>query len=160
MKYIIWVLLSVAFATLLRPTPVHINKQTHGTVSAHVATVTVKVTPETPKSQPETTEAVVTTQPAESYANGCSTYDSLFRQYAWDARVAEAICVAESGGNPYAVSNPRLNYDGVSDYGLMQIHGEEILNPSANIARAHQKYVIQGWHAWSTYTSGAYLRFL
>ncbi len=113
--------------------------------------------------QQETTAAVETPKPQvteASYATGCSTYDSIFRQYAWDVRTAEAICMAESGGNPYAVSNPRLNYDGVSDYGLMQIHAEAIYNPSANIARAHQKYLTQGWYAWSTYTSGAYYRYL
>jgi soluble lytic murein transglycosylase-like protein len=105
--------------------------------------------------QPIVQQAVVHT-----YASGCSTYDSIFRLYAWNVRTAEAICQAESGGNPYAVSNARLNFDGVSDFGLMQIHGEAIFNPVANIARAHQKYVSQGWNAWTTYSSGSYLRFL
>lgn len=105
--------------------------------------------------QPSVQPAVVHT-----YASGCSTYDSIFRLYAWNVSVAEAICEAESGGNPYAVSNPSLNYDGVSDYGLMQIHGEDIIDPSANIARAHQKYISQGWRAWTTYRTGAYISFL
>jgi soluble lytic murein transglycosylase-like protein len=158
MKYLITVLLSALFAALIGQAPALKNSAVHNAprVKPTVNTVT---TTSAVQPQPEI-QTVAATQPAETYAKGCSTYDSIFRQYAWNVRVAEAICQAESGGNPYAVSNPRLNFDGVSDFGLMQIHGEDILNPSANIARAHQKYVSQGWNAWTTYSSGAYLMFL
>jgi hypothetical protein len=71
-----------------------------------------------------------------------------------------AIMRAESGCNPNAISNAAINYDGVPDYGLFQIHGREVLEPSANIAVAYQKYQSQGWAAWSTYNSGRYARFM
>lgn len=83
----------------------------------------------------------------------CRTFDTLFRQYAWNAATAEAICQAESGGNPDAVSL-------TNDYGLMQLHNEKIFDPAQNIAAAYQKYQSQGWTAWTTYRSGIYSRFL
>lgn len=113
----------------------------------------------TPSPAPQpiaTQQAAVTTT---TYASGCTTYDSIFRQYAWNVSVAEAICMAESSGNPYAESY-------TSDDGLMQIHdglylyGTQIFNPTFNIQVAYQKYVTQGWEAWSTYNSGAYEAYL
>lgn len=83
----------------------------------------------------------------------CRTYDALFRQYNWNVAVAEAICQAESRGNPTAVSR-------TNDYGLMQLHNMKIFDPAENIAAAYKKYQSQGWQAWTTYTSGAYVRFL
>jgi hypothetical protein len=94
-----------------------------------------------------------------NYASGCSTYASDFEQYSWDSSIAMAICMAESGGNPDAVSP-------TNDYGLMQIHdgldiyGTQIYDPSFNISIAYQKYVDQGWHAWTTYTTGAFERYM
>jgi hypothetical protein len=83
----------------------------------------------------------------------CYAYDALFRQYPWDVTTAEAICQAESGGNPYAVS-------ATNDYGLMQLHNEPILDPAQNIAAAYRKYEAQGWGAWTTYNTGRYEQFL
>lgn len=167
MKYILIVLLSAAFASLAGQTPALKNSAAHN-VSTMKPTVHTVTTVSTVQPQPEQTvkvaAEVVIPKPAPeptetaSYASGCSVYDSMFRQYAWNVQTAEAICEAESNGNPYATSPP--NYDGLRDFGLMQIHGEKIYNPSANIARAYQKYQSQGWHAWTTYSTGAYARFL
>lgn len=88
----------------------------------------------------------------------CADYANLIDQYDWNTEIATAICQAESGGVPTAISAPDI--DGLRDYGLFQIHGEEILDPTANVARAYQKYLDQGWDAWSTFKSGKYLRFL
>ena len=93
-------------------------------------------------------------QPAAAmHAGSCRAYDALFRQYAWNVHVAEAICQAESGGNPTAVSR-------TNDYGLMQLHNMKIVDPVQNIAAAYRKYQTQGWDAWTTYTVGSYARFL
>ena len=88
-----------------------------------------------------------------TYASGCSTYQSTFAQYNWDVTTALAICQAESGGDPYAVS-------ATNDYGLMQLHNQEIFNPYDNIAAAYKIYLEQGWEAWSTFKSNAYAEFL
>lgn len=118
-----------------------------------VANTQPKVTVTPPPHQQPVTAAAAT------YASGCLTYDSLFRQYDWNVNVAEAICQAESGGNPYA-------YSSTADAGLMQIHdglylyGSQIYNPSFNIAKAYDKYLKQGWGAWTTYNTGAYARYL
>ena len=91
----------------------------------------------------------------------CEAYQSDFEQYNWNVDVAMAICQAESSGNPYAVSNADINADGLPDYGLMQIHNVDIINPAANSAYAYyHKYLTQGWGAWSTYNSGKYAQFL
>lgn len=163
MKYFIAVLLS-ALSLLAVPKTPALTKTVAPKVSVVQPTAKLKAhavtTTQTVQPQPETVSPLITVaKPAtETYASGCMTYDSIFRQYAWNVSVAEAICQAESGGNPYATSPP--NYDGLSDFGLMQIHGEEIYNPSANIARAYQKYESQGWYAWTTYKTGSYVSFL
>ena len=67
---------------------------------------------------------------------------------------AASIAVAESGGNPNAISP-------TSDYGLWQIngsHGEQAtLNPLGN---AEAAVSISGngsdWAPWTTFTSGAF----
>lgn len=87
------------------------------------------------------------------YTNDCSSYDPLFRQYDWNVATAEAICQAESGGNPNAISS-------TNDYGLMQLHNLPLFDPAQNIAAAYQKYQLQGWGAWTTYNTGRYLAFL
>lgn len=139
------------------PSPTQIHKQE----SAHpMAVAKTQVRPTHPQPEKTASEPVIqAAQPqVTTFASGCSTYDSIFRQYAWNVRIAEAICEAESSGNPYATSSP--NYDGLRDYGLMQIHGEAIYDPSANIARAHQKYLTQGWGAWTSYNTDAYISYL
>lgn len=97
--------------------------------------------------------AAAQSQNAGRAASGCRTYDALFRQYDWNVSVAEAICQAESGGNPSAISR-------TNDYGLMQLHNLAIFDPAQNIAIAYIKYQTQGWRAWTAYNTGAYSRFL
>ncbi len=87
-----------------------------------------------------------------AYVSSCRAYDSVFRQYTWNVSMAEAICQAESGGNPNAVGP-------TNDYGLMQLHNMAILDPSQNIAAAYRKYQLQGWNAWTSYKTGAYTQF-
>ena len=77
---------------------------------------------------------------------------------------AVAIALAESSGNPNAV-NPS---DPGGSYGLWQInlgaHPEfanaNLMDPQTNANAAFQVYLEQGFGAWSTYTSGAYMRYL
>lgn len=130
--------------------------------------VSIPITPPAtpaPAPQPAPTPApspVVSTPPptVSNAANPCSAYDNLFRQYAWDISVAEAICMAESRGNPNAVSP-------TDDHGLMQInhglaiYGTAIYDPAFNIKIAFTaKYASSGWYPWTTFTSGSYLRYL
>lgn len=96
--------------------------------------------------------AVIPPAPALIGAGNCENYRSLVSQYGWNVSVALAISRAESNCNPNATSG--LNYDGLRDFGLFQIHGEAIYDPAANVARAYQKYISQGWGAWSVCNSG------
>ena len=68
-----------------------------------------------------------------------------------------AVMRAESSCDPNAINTQ--NYDGVYDYGLLQLHGQDILDPAANVAAAYRLWQVQGYHAWSTYNSGAYYRY-
>jgi LysM repeat protein len=88
---------------------------------------------------------------------GCSGLESLWEQAggsAGEAVMAASIAMAESGGNPGAVSP-------TNDYGLWQINGshgaQATLNPLGN---AEAAVSISGngsnWDPWTTYTSGAY----
>lgn len=76
--------------------------------------------------------------------------------------IATAIAMAESGGNPAATHH---NTNGSTDYGLWQINsvhsdllsgGAKWQDPATNARMARSVYLSQGWHAWSTYNSGAY----
>jgi LysM repeat protein len=98
--------------------------------------------------------AAVTTS-AGTYS--CSGLESLWEQAggsAGEAVMAASIAMAESGGNPNAISP-------TNDYGLWQINGshgaQATLNPQGN---AEAAVSISGngssWGAWTTYTSGAY----
>jgi hypothetical protein len=124
---------------------------------AHGATVAAK---------PTTASRVVTPQPAKIVVaipqppvpQGCAAYVPLLQQYDWNISIMAAVMQAESGCNPNAV-NP-YNYDGIGDYGLMQLHGQEIFDPATNVAHAYAIWQRQGYHAWSTYNSGAYLKYL
>jgi|GEM_PF-6423547 len=89
-----------------------------------------------------------------------SDYDAYFQEYfgsSW--KIAKAIGEAESHLNPLDVSS-------TNDYGIMQIHnglakyGPQIFDPETNIRIAAQDYWAgRGFSPWSTYKSGAYLRY-
>jgi LysM repeat protein len=102
-----------------------------------------------------TTVSAVTTTSAGTYS--CGSLESLWEHAggsAGEAGMAASIAMAESGGNPNAISP-------TDDFGLWQInasHGAEAtLNPLGN---AEAAVSISGngsnWGAWTTYTSGAY----
>lgn len=165
MKILIAAVFSVACIWLHSPdTPKHLNNleakavtQTAG--QRHSATLTAKYSLKASQTvQPKKMVAAAKPKPRKvtpTYPTNCATYEPLVAQYNWNVRVAMAIMRAESGCNPYAISNAALNYDGISDFGLFQIHGQDVLEPAQNIAIAYQKYQRQGWYAWSTYNSGA-----
>lgn len=71
-----------------------------------------------------------------------------------------AIALAESGGNPASI-NPEGPQHAE---GLWQIKGQlvsgNILDPKVNAANAVAKYNSQGLGAWTTYTEGAYKKYL
>lgn len=164
MKHFLGCLIVVAFVASLVGLP---SKQTP---VAHAASHSAPILA-APKPKPHVLAAAVpkTAQAPRAlpkpivFTPGCAQYLPLVEQYNWNARIATAIMQAESTDpagpcDPNAVSP--LNYDGLRDYGLFQIHGEPIMRPAANVARAYQKYLSQGWQAWSTYNSGKYQQYL
>ena len=106
-------------------------------------------------AHPAARAAVVT---SVSGTFSCSALEALWEQAGGapgEAFMAAEIAMAESGGNPNAVSP-------TDDWGLWQINashgpGEATLNPYAN-ARAAVAISGDGtnWGAWTTFTSGAY----
>lgn len=91
---------------------------------------------------------------------------SLVSSYNWDARIAYAICMAESGGNPQA--HNKANSNGSDDKGLMQINSihvnsgligdNERLDPQKNLDAAYAIYKGSGFTAWSAYNNKSYLK--
>lgn len=78
-------------------------------------------------------------------------------------RMAHAIMMAESGGNPLAQN---VNRDGSLDRGLFQINSRwhpevtDPFNPLANVLAAYR--ISNGgtaWNQWSTFKNGAYKKF-
>ena len=74
-----------------------------------------------------------------------------------------AIGLAESGGNVHAT---HANNNGTIDYGVWQVNSVHGFNPDTlltldgNASAAKAVYDKQGLHAWSTYNSGSYRKFL
>lgn len=160
-RYLIAVLLSALLTILIVP-----HQDTPKQQFIHKQMISIKKSSQLKQKVPAkrrvgTKSKQTLTAPAikpEPQVANCSSYIPAFRQYNWNVNVAVAICEAESRGNPNAISP--INYDGLRDYGLMQLHGEPILNPARNIAAAYVKYQTQGWEAWTTYNSGRYLAYL
>jgi soluble lytic murein transglycosylase-like protein len=88
-------------------------------------------------------------------AQGCAAYEPLVATYTdWNVAIMMAIMQAESGCNPDA-------YNPSGCYGLFQVNGYGALyDPAANVAAAHQKWLSRGYLPWTTYTDGAYLKYL
>ena len=110
-------------------------------------------------STPSTTDSTVVVQsaPAPQGSYGCSALEQLWDSAGGnpsDAVMAAEIAMAESGGNPNAISP-------TADYGLWQINASNgslaTLDPFAN---AKSAIILSGngtnWGPWTTYTSGAY----
>ena len=118
----------------------------------HSAILTAKAT------EPVTTTPAVAIAQVQTFNNGCSEYRYLVEQYDWNVQIMLAVMQAESSCNPNAV-NP-VNYDGVGDYGLMQLHGQYVLDPAQNVAAAYRLWKVQGYTAWVAYSSGSYWKFM
>ena len=80
-----------------------------------------------------------------------------------EAQIAAAIALAESSGNPSAVGDLKITPGG--SVGLWQINLKAhpdlstlaLTDPQTNANAAYSVFKEQGWTAWSTYNSGAYL---
>jgi hypothetical protein len=155
MKHILVVAVAVVSLSVAIPL-----SKTAAVPPTHVTHKTVKIL----RSVAAITPVVATVAPIPQITLpniACAQYASLFEQYNWNVHTAVAICQAESSGVASVISDPALNYDDTPDYGLMQIHAVDLLDPAQNISYAyHHKYLTQGWGAWSTYNSGAYQRYL
>ena len=120
---------------------------------------------EKPESKP------VPVAPPKPVAIPASGNCSLVNNYNWDARVAYGVCMAESGGNPQATNMADNHGKCIGSYGLMQIGCfwfpyfgyslNQAYTGEVNVAVAYQIWQRQGgFGAWTTYTSGKYLRYL
>lgn len=171
MKYIITALLSAALILLLPGTPVN-NSTTTKTKVTHVQAVAPEKATDV-KSAPTEQKAVV--EPAavvipQTQVQGCESYLPLIDKYDWNHDIAFAVMRAENGACDPTRNNAGLNRDGSVDYGLFQvnsIHADmvqgdltKLYDPATNIATAYRIYSGGGWKAWSTYTSGKYLKYL
>lgn len=99
----------------------------------------------------------VVVEPARLGQYSCSALEQLWDEAGGnraDAFIAAEIAMAESGGNPNAISP-------TDDFGLWQINGVHgslaTLNPFEN---ARSAIIVSddgtNWRPWTTYTSGAY----
>lgn len=109
-----------------------------------------------PAQQPETVSARPVVTAASGYFS-CSALEALWDSAGGnpaDAFTAAEIAMAESGGNPDAISP-------TDDFGLWQINGSNgslaTLNPYAN---ARSAIILSGngtsWSPWTTYREGLY----
>jgi Transglycosylase SLT domain. len=80
-----------------------------------------------------------------------------------DVVIATAVALAESGGDSLQQHH---NLDGSTDYGLWQVnsvHGfdpKDLLEVIDNGKAAHEVWSKQGWEAWTTFKTGAYLLYM
>lgn len=166
LKCVILVSLIVALASQLgrpAPTPKSAKNSTTTVKQTAQSKPITKATPAPAKPKPKTAAKATPKAPTYAYAPvGWARYVPLIKQYNWPVPTAIAIMRAESGGDPNQISDPSINWDHIPDYGLMQLHGIDILDPAQNIAYAYyHKYLpAHGFTPWTTYTSGRYLQYL
>jgi len=120
--------------------------------------------------EPQQAQASADLPPSRTPEATATPEPDLFVKYFGDeADTARAICTAESGLNPDAVSKP--NRDGSRDHGICQINDKwqadkftntaELLDKENNIKIAKQ--IRDEWgnfNAWSVYKSGKYKQFI
>ena len=133
----------------------HLASQNSAVSAAHAAHLAHLAHLRAGSSSRVTTVSHVSPTSGGSYS--CSGLESLWKEAggsSGEAFMAAEIAMAESGGNPNAISP-------TDDFGLWQINGSHgsmaTLNPLGN---ARSAVSISGngsnWGAWTTYTSGAY----
>jgi hypothetical protein len=78
--------------------------------------------------------------------------------------IMAAVGLAESSGNPRAVAHTSAEYSvgiwQINTYAHTQYSVNDLYDPDFNARAALEIYHTQGLHAWSTYTSGAYRKYL
>jgi hypothetical protein len=94
--------------------------------------------------------------------------DMFDKYFGNQANVMRAVCQAESGLNPLAISKPNKNSS--IDYGICQINSihlakvggdyTKLLDLETNLSVAKQILDDSGLNAWTTYKSGKYKQFL
>lgn len=109
--------------------------------------------------QPTNDAQIAPKSPEFTIGGGCEQYRGLVSQYDWNVNIAMAIMQAESSCISNNVGGP--NWNGTYDFGLFQLNSMNITDPAENVRVAYQnKYLTQGWGAWSVYNSGKYTQFL
>lgn len=109
----------------------------------------------------------MSTPPAPESKVNCD----LVNNYAWDVKVAYAVCMAESDGNPNALNMNDRHNGCVGSFSLMQVacfwythfgySEKDYYDPNINIRIAYLIYKRQnGFNAWSAYTNGSYTIYL
>ena len=92
-------------------------------------------------------------------------FDKYFKK---DAKIMRAICQAESGLNPKAIS--KINRNKTRDYGICQINSihadhvdgdlNRLLDEETNIRVSAEILKDQGFNAWTVFNNGSYKKFL
>lgn len=135
----------------------------------------VMITPEVPPApivitSPEPQPASPPTPEPTKPIVGCEQYRPLVAQYSWNVDVAMAVMQAESSCNPNAVNWTDNHRVCKGSFSLMQVgcfwyphFGYTIdtkFNPEINISIAYKIWERSGFSPWSTYTNGAYLKYI
>lgn len=144
------------------------KKEAEDTKPAEIAPeqpVVAQEAPQTQNTPAEPVAPVTPPAPAQPVRENCD----LVYDYAWDHKVAYAVCMAESSGNPYAANLQDRHNGCTGSFGLMQIaciHGGIIYDPRANMDKVFEIYTstvnkgFDGWRPWGAYTSGKYKAFM
>lgn len=111
----------------------------------------------------KTFNATVTSDKSTNKASGSGNCSLVNNYSGWDKRVAYAVCMAESGGNPNAANWNDNHGSCMGSFGLFQIgciHAGASFDGKTNVETAYRLYKSSGWSPWTTYTSGKYLKYM
>jgi len=79
-------------------------------------------------------------------------------------QIAKAVMMAESRGNCEAVGDTHLARPSIGLFQISQIYHnydtKTLMNPDENIRIAKEIRTRGGWERWTTYRTGAYLKYL
>ena len=174
--------LTVLFSVLM-PAPIEVKKNAPQPVVKQTAIVNkveekkpveAPVIPEPVKEVTQTPPPVQATPPPKPASVGTGSCSDEIAKYAWDTNVANAVMMAESGGNAARINNNPATGDysvgcfQVNLYGsnaLSRPSEAELVNADVNVRWAYEHWLALGGTfgtsgGWGAYNNGSYARYL
>lgn len=174
MKRILFLLVTVVLTLITTHTKTHLIQQSNLQATQEPSKTTVSANVETIKSAPKIAVPAKIEAPAPIVAPEPKTCASEVRKYDWNVPLANAVMLAESGGDATELNNTPETGDYSVGCFQVNIYKElarsrpsevELKDPELNVKWSYEHWKALGGTfgttaGWGAYNSGAYLKHL